>query len=78
VFKHGSQLICNCCWPPAGLAEARRLGLPISEQETLFSTPPDLQQLEDLLMAHPYPQVLSTTLLLTTSTAVHSLHLGEA
>ncbi|WIA33991.1 hypothetical protein OEZ86_012376 [Tetradesmus obliquus] len=39
-----------------GLAEARRLGLPISEQATLFSTPPDLQQLEHLLMAHPYPQ----------------------
>jgi hypothetical protein len=47
--------MCGVLLP--GLAEARRLGLPISEQETLFSTPPDLQQLEDLLMAHPYPQV---------------------
>ncbi len=39
----------------AGLDAARGLNLPISEHETLFSTPPDLEELEALLMGHPYP-----------------------
>eukprot|EP00879_Flechtneria_rotunda_P015732 GHRR01016454.1.p1 GENE.GHRR01016454.1~~GHRR01016454.1.p1 ORF type:complete len:236 (+),score=52.74 GHRR01016454.1:114-821(+) len=39
-----------------GLATARELGLPISEHETLFSTPADLQALEKLLSQHPYPR----------------------
>lgn len=40
-----------------GLDAARQLGLPISEHETLFSTPADLDELEGLLNGHPYPQV---------------------
>jgi len=32
------------------------MGLPISEHATLFSTPPDLQELEALLAGHPFPQ----------------------
>jgi hypothetical protein len=39
----------------AGLDAARRLGLPISDTATLFSTPPDLGALEALLAAHPFP-----------------------
>ena len=31
-------------------------GIPVSERETLFSTPEDLAELEALLRAHPYPQ----------------------
>lgn len=38
-----------------GLDAARALSLPISEHETLFSTPADLDELETLLMGHPYP-----------------------
>jgi hypothetical protein len=38
------------------LDAARALDLPISEHATLFSTPPDLQELEALLAAHPFPQ----------------------
>ncbi len=34
---------------------ARGLGLPVSEGETLFSTPEDLAALEVLLESHPYP-----------------------
>lgn len=40
----------------AGLERARQQGLPVSEQETLFSTPEDLAQLEALFRAYPYPQ----------------------
>jgi hypothetical protein len=40
----------------AGLTLARSLGMPISEQETLFSTPEDLEQLEALFARHPYPE----------------------
>jgi hypothetical protein len=40
----------------AGLELTRHLGMPISEQETLFSTPEDLQQLEALFASHPYPE----------------------
>lgn len=53
MLAHVGMCVCVC----AGLDAARRLGLPISEHETLFSTPPDLDELEDLLNAHPYPQV---------------------
>jgi hypothetical protein len=42
--------------PPAGLAAAQQLGLPISDHETLFSTPEDLDALEALFLAFPYPQ----------------------
>lgn len=40
----------------AGLEEAGRLGLPISRRETLFSTPEDLAELEQLFRSHKYPQ----------------------
>lgn len=40
---------------PIGLKEAARLGLPISERETLFSTPEDLSELEGLFRSHAYP-----------------------
>ena len=39
----------------AGLAVAARLGLPISERATLFSTPEDLSELEELFREAPYP-----------------------
>jgi hypothetical protein len=42
--------------PTAGLEAARRLGLPISEHPTLFSTPEDLGELRKLFHSHPYPQ----------------------
>ncbi len=35
--------------------EAKRLNLPISTTETLFSTPEDTQALLELFKAHPYP-----------------------
>lgn len=41
---------------PSGLEVAAALGIPISSQETLFSTPEDLDQLEQLLRSHHYPQ----------------------
>jgi hypothetical protein len=37
------------------LQAAQELGLPISDHETLFSTPEDLAALEALFIAHPYP-----------------------
>ncbi|GAB4815104.1 hypothetical protein N2152v2_002150 [Parachlorella kessleri] len=40
----------------AGLDLAQRLGFPISHEATLFSTPEDLRELEQLFAAHPYPQ----------------------
>lgn len=49
-------LLLPCPLPHcAGLDAARALQLPISEHATLFSTPPDLQELEALLAAHPFP-----------------------
>lgn len=50
VALHGHALAAG-----AGLDAARGLQLPISEHATLFSTPPDLQELEALLAAHPFP-----------------------
>eukprot|EP00878_Enallax_costatus_P045561 GHUV01054973.1.p1 GENE.GHUV01054973.1~~GHUV01054973.1.p1 ORF type:complete len:188 (+),score=47.59 GHUV01054973.1:362-925(+) len=50
VALHGHALATG-----EGLDAARTLNLPISEHETLFSTPADLNELETLLMAHPYP-----------------------
>jgi hypothetical protein len=41
---------------PAGLVYAAAKGIPISEHETLFSTPEDLHELELLFKAHPYPE----------------------
>ena len=35
---------------------AKHLNLPISPEETLFSTPEDLQALENLFQQYPYPQ----------------------
>merc|ERR1719215_652864 len=35
--------------------DALDLGIPISEEETRFSTPPDLEALEVLFRKHPYP-----------------------
>lgn len=32
------------------------MGLPVSEHETLFSTPEDLAELEALFRLHPYPK----------------------
>lgn len=37
------------------LHRARQAGLPISDHETLFSTPEDRQALEALFRSHPYP-----------------------
>ncbi|KAL4427916.1 hypothetical protein ABPG75_002005 [Micractinium tetrahymenae] len=42
--------------PAAGLERARQAGLPISDHETLFSTPEDRQALEALFRSHPYPR----------------------
>ena len=39
----------------AGLDAARAAGVPISERETLFSTPDDLEELEALFGRFPYP-----------------------
>lgn len=49
-------ILCLCLWRCAGLEAARALNLPISEHATLFSTPPDLQELEQLLAGHPFPR----------------------
>ena len=38
-----------------GLAAAQAHGIPVSQRETLFSTPEDLAELEALLRSHPYP-----------------------
>lgn len=40
----------------AGLELARQKGFPISDEETLFSTPQDLAALEALFLRHPYPR----------------------
>ena len=40
----------------AGLDLPQRLVFPISHEATLFSTPEDLRELEQLFAAHPYPQ----------------------
>lgn len=44
----GSHSQCLLCHLAAGLQRALLAGLPISDQETLFSTPEDLQALEAL------------------------------
>lgn len=38
-----------------GLEAAQRAGMPVSHDETLFSTPEDLAALEELFVRHPYP-----------------------
>ena len=40
----------------AGLEAAAAAGMPISQQETLFSTPEDLDALEELFKSYPYPE----------------------
>ena len=50
VAVHGHALVEG-----DGLEAAQRAGLPISEAETLFSTPEDLAALEALFSSHPYP-----------------------
>ena len=39
-----------------GLQAAINAGMPISEEETLFSTPADLDALENLFKKYPYPE----------------------
>lgn len=39
----------------SGLQAAAAAGMPISQEETLFSTPEDLDALEELFKSHPYP-----------------------
>jgi hypothetical protein len=39
-----------------GLQAAIEAGMPISEEETLFSTPADLDALEKLFNKYPYPE----------------------
>lgn len=46
--------VCYACI--AGLVLAQKAGLPVSKQETMFSTPEDLEELENLLKSHPYPE----------------------
>ena len=48
--------ISRRCSRPAGLELARQKGFPISDEETLFSTPQDLAALEALFLRHPYPR----------------------
>lgn len=48
--------VCGAAAGTAGLEAARALCLPISEHATLFSTPPDLEELEALLAGHPFPE----------------------
>lgn len=50
VALHGHALAAG-----EGLEAARALGVPVSEHETLFSTPADLAELEALLVQHTYP-----------------------
>jgi hypothetical protein len=45
--------LLTACSPNAGLERARAAGLPISERETLFSTPEDLEELELLFRWAP-------------------------
>jgi hypothetical protein len=40
----------------ATVEEADQLGIPISEEETLFSTPADTEALQTLFTSHPYPK----------------------
>jgi len=40
----------------AGVEAAQRAGMPISDKETLFSTPDDLEALEVLFREFPYPE----------------------
>lgn len=51
VAVHGHALAEN-----AGLQSAFKAGMPISEEETVFSTPSDLVALETLFTKYPYPQ----------------------
>lgn len=39
--------------------EAAKLSIPISQEETLFSTPADTQALQELFKLHPYPSTKS-------------------
>eukprot|EP01083_Nonionella_stella_P199067 730269_1 len=48
IVLHGHAL--------ASESEARALGLPISEEETLFSTLEDLTALSDLMKENPFPE----------------------
>eukprot|EP00889_Picochlorum_renovo_P008994 jgi/Picre1/36024/NNA_003481.t1 len=50
VVVHGHALADG-----EGLDAAKRSGFPISDRETLFSTPDDLVELENLFEHHPYP-----------------------
>ena len=49
VVVHGHALADG-----EGLDAAKRSGFPISDRETLFSTPDDLVELENLFLQHPY------------------------
>jgi ribulose-5-phosphate 4-epimerase/fuculose-1-phosphate aldolase len=51
VAVHGHALASG-----EGLIAAAQAGMPISEEETLFSTPADLEALEKLFEEYPYPE----------------------